>query len=151
MSELVKQNGKNAIKGKQGYQPTVFTLEKQEDIISAAAEGLPLSSCAAMAGVSRHTLEDWMQKGEEGHERYAEFALAVRKVQAEYKLNLLRKVKEIGIDTNQWAALMTILERVYGDEFKRPTEKQSVTVNVGILEKRVHELAAQGEVVYDGG
>lgn len=149
--ELVKNNGKNAIKGKQGYQPTVFTLEVAEDIVSAAAEGLPLTSCAALAGVSKHTVNDWMQKGEEGHERYVDFAMAVRKAQAEYKLELIRKVKDIGVSTNQWAALMTILERVYGDEFRRPTEKQDITVNVGILEKRVHELAAQGEVVYDGG
>ena len=78
--------------------------------------------------------------------------MAVREAQARFKLRLVSQIDSIGVETKQWAALMTLLERVFGDEFKRPSEKQTTNnINIGILEKRIHEIEISGDTVYDGG
>lgn len=139
------------VKHRGGARLSKFTTERRETIIAAAGQGLPLASCADLVGVSKHTIADWMDKGEtQPDSPYEEFVFAVRSAQARFKLDLLQKIERIGTDTKQWVALMTLLERVFGDEFKRPSTDTKVTVNVGILEQRVHELVEAGEHVYDG-
>lgn len=129
-----------------------FTEQVREILIENARAGAPIKAAAALAGVHPSTVSKWLKDGGEDEESpFAEFAVQFYAAQAEYKMELLAKIRKIGVDSNQWAALMTILERVYPDEFKKPSEGKNVTVNVGILEQRVHEARERGIAVYDGG
>ena len=130
-----------------------FTEQIKEMLVENARLGASQKSAAALAGIHPATLSKWLERGtEEEDGPFADFAVNFFQAQAEYKMQLLAKIREIGVGTNQWAALMTILERVYPEEFRKPNEgKNGVTVNVGILEQRVHEAKERGLVVYNGG
>lgn len=129
-----------------------FTPQVQEAVVHNARQGLPQKASAALAGIHPRTLSLWLKDGDaDADSPYAEFSVRYHAAQGEYKAELLAEIKRIGFEKDQWAALMTILERVYPEEFKRPGEGTNVQVNVGILEQRVHEAALNGAVVYDGG
>lgn len=131
---------------------TKFTPKVREAILANARAGAPKTACAALAGIHPATLSRWLREGMDDPEgQYAEFATQFHAAQGEYKMELLAKIKEIGMNSNQWAALMTILERVYPEEFRKPSEGAKVQVQVGILEQRVHEAREKGIAVYDGG
>ena len=132
--------------------PTKLTPEVHQSIVELISTGKPLLVACGLTRVSKSSVYSWLQKGEDDPDGpCGQFALDVAEAQAMFKAKILDTWYELGMETKQWTAMATLLERLFPEEFKRPSEKQSVTVNVGILEQRVHEMTATGELVYDGG
>lgn len=83
MPEEVKQQRKLA-----GGRPTKLTPEVQEVIVSAIRAGNYIETAAALAGISKDALYDWLKKGNDPYgfakaRIYREFADAVKKAVAE--------------------------------------------------------------------
>lgn len=144
----VVSNGKSTI--------SKFTPSRKADILTHAKTGLSVKAIAPLAGIHPATLHKWLQLGaqhaeEEVESEYLEFAIAFLKAQAEYKKDLVAEWRKVAEETKQWAGLATLAERLFPEEFRRPSEKTDVNVNVqvGVLEQRVHE--ADRQLSYSGG
>jgi hypothetical protein len=65
-------------------RPTALTQKVQNEIIRFVRLGNYIETAAAVAGVARSTVFDWLRRGaREGAGPYWEFSVAVRKAQAE--------------------------------------------------------------------
>lgn len=130
----------------------LFTPKRRKELCESARQGLVPANAGPLAGVPASTLNRWLREGEDDPDGpYGAFSLEFRKNQALFKKELLDQIRRIGVEKDQWAALMTILERVFPEEFKRPAEGANVTVNIGKFESRVHDLIEKGELKYGGG
>lgn len=130
-----------------------LTAQRRNKIVGFIGEGLTPANAGPLTGVSSYWVKKWLEDGKDNPDGpYGKFAFEVEKAQSEFKLRLLRRIEEVGFTSKQWASLMTMLERIFPDEYKRPSESTTnVNVQVGILEQRIHELDKDGELIYDGG
>lgn len=147
-------------RGTQGFIST-FTPIKGVAIVEGVERGMPYTFAAMQQRVPQATASRWLKQGEEDGDEgkdtdLAIFAADIRKAQADFVQKAIDGIVDAGLDdAKQWTALMTLLERIYPEYFKRPMEKAGTNINVnvgvGFVEKRLHELHARGEIVYDGG
>ena len=134
----------------------LLTDDLADAIITKVAKGMPYALACNMNGISQSTGANWLQRGEEEPDgTFGPFSMAIRKAQAEFVERAIDGIVDAGLsDAKQWTALMTILERVYPDYFRRPSEKGGdITINnvIGVVEGKVHQLHEAGEIQYDGG
>jgi hypothetical protein len=101
-------------------RPTSCTVQVIEKFSAARREGNPLADCGILAGLGASTHISWMDRGEEGEEPYIHFYYAVKKAEAEFKqerINLIKKSHDV--DPKNWAASMTLLERMFPHDFRK--------------------------------
>lgn len=143
-----------------GEEPLVpglrkFTRRTKDAISKSMAEGLPLSTAAALAGVAPSTAQKWVERGLEMEEGpLYDFAIKIIKAKAGFQAEIVKGWIELARETKQWAGLATYLERTDPGNFRRPSEKAgdvNVNVVVGDFEKTLHTLAQKGKLEYDGG
>lgn len=90
----------------------------QARIVESIKKGHTHDTAAAHGGISRTTFYEWMQKGARAASgKYADFADAVQKAEAEAKGELIDIVKAQSL--RNWQAAAWLLERRYPDEFGR--------------------------------
>lgn len=130
-----------------------FTPETADLIVEKVVEGLPLSAAAPLAGVHGRTAKTWYDKGEDDPEGpFGMFTLALQAAEAISMEDTITDWRELGLETKQWTAFATFAERRWPEIFAKKQDKgPQVTVNVGIVEGRLQELHAKGEIVYSGG
>jgi hypothetical protein len=124
---------------------TVLTDQAEADILAAAADGLTFVDCCVEAGIPRRTGTDWQAKIKDclDEEREPNGFLLTRLValyamydqkRTHLKRILVGSVKAaIELDPKLWASNMTLLERMFPDEFAR-TERVALTAigaNIG--------------------
>lgn len=63
-------------------RPTSLTPEVQAIVVEAIGRGLYRETAAALAGVSRRSLNNWEDRGATGEEPYAEFLHVMKKAEA---------------------------------------------------------------------
>lgn len=153
----IRRTKSNALvqKGHRGFL-TVFEPETAEKIVETVRGGMPLAFAANLARVNAVTVQSWVARGEQDpdHELFGPFAADIREAQAAFVQEAIEGIKDAGLsDAKQWTALMTLLERIYPEYFKRPDSRQNINVNVavGVVERQLHELHEAGEIVYEGG
>ena len=130
-----------------------FTRRTKESITKSMAEGLPLSTAAALAGVSPRTASTWVERGLELDKGpLHDFAIKCIKAKANFQAEVVKGWIELARETKQWAGLATYLERTDPGNFRRPSEKGDVNVQVvvGDFEKTLHSLAQKGKLDYEG-
>lgn len=138
-------------------QPSLYSPQIHAAIVDAVREGMPVTFAAHLCRVAQPTVSRWLDEGEaDPASRFNEFALDIRQAQAEFVQEAIRGIKDSGLsDAKQWTALMTLLERIYPEHFRRPGNDTNinvgVNVGVGVVEERLRELHDAGEIVYDGG
>ena len=88
-------------------RPTKLTPTVRRRLVAAAGDGLTLQDCAALAGVTRHTLRNWIRGDDE-------FACAFLRARAEARLEVLRQLKNGG-GGGQWRARLAWLSRTSMD------------------------------------
>lgn len=128
-------------------------------IVEGVRKGMPVTFAASRVRVPQPTCSGWLSRGETDLEAgldtdLAVFALDVRQAQAEFVEKCIDGVVDAGLsDAKQWTALMTALERLHPEYFARKDNKttQNINIAVGIVEKKLHELHAAGEIEYSGG
>lgn len=147
VAKKVGQTGLGAINSK-------YSVAVHNSIIKHCRKGLPLTFSAAKAGIHGNTAKKWHQEGQDDPEGvYGAFALAVEKAQADFLMALIDEWREVGSQTKQWTSFATMAERLYPEHFVKKAESQTnVTVNVGILEQRLHQIhEREGKPLYTGG
>lgn len=98
--------------------PTKCTPETQEIMLESVSMGLPIRFACDRAGISTSAHYDWVQRGENGEQPFADYAEAIKKARADAVLVRLSRI-DAAAEAGAWQADMTYLERVYPDEFGR--------------------------------
>jgi hypothetical protein len=89
-------------------RPTSLTPDVQRAICASLRAGNYRETAAQAAGIHRHTLRNWVVRGEAGEDLFAEFLAEVEKAEAIGERRLLREIRK-GVDG--WQARSWILER----------------------------------------
>lgn len=144
----------HVVPGRQGFV-SLFTPAIADAIVEEVRKGMPIPFAANKVRVSRQTVSRWVEEGDEIAETdpddpKAVFSADVLQAQAEFVEERIAQIIKAADDAKQWTAAMTMLERLYPEYFHRPSES-NVTVNIGIVEKTIHELQSKGELSYGGG
>ncbi|MEO6326233.1 MAG: hypothetical protein ABIT01_13300 [Thermoanaerobaculia bacterium] len=106
-----------------GRPPKEITPELLAEILEAIKLGVPASSAAIAAGVSRTVFHEWLAKGRAERDahgsksEFADFADAIEKARAEFVRTNVRLVQKAG--ETSWQAAMTLLERRDPENFGR--------------------------------
>lgn len=134
-----------------GGRPTSLTLEVQATIVAALRAGNYRTTAAALAGVARQTILNWLTWGAEGKEPYASFLVAVELVEAESEAELVAEVRsaqpairdgESSRGADLWQARMTLLERRFPHRWSarvRTTVDEELQALMRRLEERLDE------------
>jgi transposase len=118
-------------------QPLTFTPEKGAEIVGYLEEGALMETVAALAGLSKQTLYNWLRRGRrEESPELAAFSLACRGAMARSELNDLRIIK-VAAMTGQWQAAAWRLERKFPDRYGRRSDEGLIDKKV---EKRLKEI-----------
>jgi len=102
-------------------------------------------ACEAV-GISQTSYFDWLKKGEQGIEQYAEFLGAIKKAEAEAQVNFVAIIASQA--PTQWQAAAWWLERRFPDKWGRKEkieiEKQQVSVKeIEAIEARFSKIPAK--------
>jgi transposase len=104
-----------------GGRPSKLTPELQGCICEALRRGAYVETAAALAGIDKTTLYDWLKRGgreEEGP--FVEFSHAVQKAQAEAEMRDLDRV-DAAAQAGTWQASAWRLERRSPERWSRRT------------------------------
>lgn len=112
-------------------RPSSFTPEIGRKVCAAIRAGNYLETAAGAADIHRNTLRNWIQRGEQGEEPFADFLCAVKRAEAYAEKKLLRLVRQ-GLDG--WQSKAWIMER-------RWPAKWGGRVRVTVSEERESLLA----------
>lgn len=128
-----------------------YTPEIGAAVIASVAGGMPVKMASQYHRVPYRTVMHWLSEGEKGKDPFEAFAVEVRQAQATFVFEMIEAIKEAGVgNAKQWTALMTLLERLYPEDFRRPTERTENLHLHGFVDGRIHELLGAGEVGYTG-
>jgi len=109
MSEANGKNGKR--KG------TKFSPEIAEKICGYLSTGCYLETAAALAGVSKSALWEWIDKGRKGKAQYVEFVEQVDRALAKVQVTALAVIRTAA--DKHWQAAAWLLERRWPNEWGR--------------------------------
>ena len=103
-------------------RPTKLTPEIQQTIVTFMGAGSYVETAAAAAGISKVTLYNWLRRGADDEEPYAEFLNAVEKAAGEADLRDLKTIRQAAQD-GVWQAAAWRLERRHPGQWgRRPPE-----------------------------
>lgn len=91
-------------------RPTKFTPEVTETILNALKIGATYKDASEAAGVDYMTFRTWMERGEAGKKPFNEFFEAVRKAEAQARLNYLTTIAQAAAK-GDWKAAEAYLKR----------------------------------------
>jgi len=145
---------------------TKLTDERANRLIGLLREGHFVNTACAAVGINEKTFRTWCRQGEEGDERWAEFAVKAREAQSHFEVALLNAITAAVPD--DWKAASWILQHRHptrwGDHkaasAKLDAEREAmVGLVVQALEKRglgdvaeevMRDIASSGEGETDG-
>src|SRR6185437_6725254 len=100
-------------------RPTKLTPKLQIEICTSLATGAYVETAAALHGINKQTLYDWLKRGNKGEEPYVGFLDAVKRAEAASEQAALMKIVEAGEDPKNWTAHAWRLERKHPDRWGR--------------------------------
>lgn len=110
-----------------GGRPSFLTPDRVDTIVKMLTAGNYLDAAAAMAGVDRSTVYQWLKKGANQQSGvYHDFHARVEQAQAEAECRLVSQIAAAA--KNQWQAAAWHLERKFPDRWGRK-ERLDVTVD----------------------
>lgn len=140
---------------------TKLTPERAERLLALVKAGQYRSTACAAVGISDRTLRTWLEKGDSGDERWAEFTRKFREAEAETESRAVVQIQIHG--KKDWRALAWWLERRFPQRWgdlkaatvKIEQERETILdALVKALEKRGLGDAAEevfGELAASGG
>jgi hypothetical protein len=113
--------------------PYKLTKEVEETILRHLKTGAFQKHACEAAGIEYRTMKVWLDRADEGERRYLEFAIAVRKVQAEDAIRSQSIITraQLGRIDGDWKAAAWALERKYPKEYGQVQAGASVTLRGG--------------------
>ena len=88
---------------------TILTPELQDDVVKRIRAGNYIKVACQSVGIGVSTYFEWLKKGEEGRQPYAEFTEAIKKAESEAHVNYVAIVASHA--PTQWQAAAWWLER----------------------------------------
>ena len=136
---------------------TILNQLIQSVMVEAIEGGNYATTAAEAAGIGKSTHYEWMEKGEQGIEPYAEYADAIKKAEAIAESNAVKVIKAASLEN--WTSGSWYLERKFPDKWGRkdkltqeisgkdgkPIEIDSKALVLAMLEHKPLEL--EGEQV----
>lgn len=111
--------------------------------------GLNITDSCYLAGCTPEAFHRWRKNATLGRPKYQEFMVEVAKARAECKSVLVRKVHDASDDPKNWTAAMTLLERLFPDEFGRKDKKiveEDKKVSINVNKVSAEEVAKRREL-----
>lgn len=103
-----------------------FNEETCQIIVENYSKGLPITDCAAIAGIDRRTIYRWMEKGKNSKRgKYNDFYKAMQRARAKFKAHHLQKIA----NSKHWTASQYLLQCVDPGEFVI-AEKQKIEAQI---------------------
>ena len=96
---------------------TILSEVIQNAMAEAIRNGNYASTAADACGIGRSTHYEWMEKGEQGIEPYAEYADTIKKAEAEAEMNAIQNIQIHAAEN--WTASAWYLERKFPDRWGR--------------------------------
>lgn len=90
-------------------RPTRLDDVTAQRIIGAIAKGLPRDTAAKLGAIAPTTLYQWLARGRDGEEPYAQFLQRVKRAEAEAEDEMVARVRDAAATT--WQAAAWWLER----------------------------------------
>lgn len=122
--------------------PVSLDDEKTQAVLATLADGAPLETAAAAAGISRATLHKWLRSGARGETpALVLFSGQVRTVLAEWERAQLRTIK--AASGTAWQAAAWLLERRYPKKYGRRSDDAVIEMKVEAKLKQLLKRARQ--------
>lgn len=102
-------------------RPTKLTPEVQQTIVTFMGAGAYIETAAAAARISKVTLYEWLRRGADDEEPFAEFLNAVEKAASEADLRDLKTIRQAAV-AGVWQAAAWRLERRHPSQWGRRRE-----------------------------
>lgn len=125
-------------------------------IVEALRLGLPVTIACHKVGLGYTTFREWMRLGEtDPNSPYAAFVVNVNEAKALFAEEMVEHVKEAAKLPQNWTAAMTLLERIYPEEFGRKNPDTMVAIQnntntqVNIDSQTIKEKMKQYEVIFE--
>ena len=113
-----------------------FNEDTCKCLIENHGKGIPLKQCADIAGISRATLYNWMNKGEKSKRgKYHDFYLNMRRARAKFIAHHIQKVE----DSKDWKASQYLLQCVEPESFV-VKEKREIQAEANIKTELISKL-----------
>jgi transposase len=120
---MANAESKTKPKRKSG-RPTKLTKDAQDKIIAAMRAGAYIETAAALAGIHKDSLYEWLKRGAaQPKSEFGKFAQAVEKALAESELRDLTNI--LAASQTQWQASAWRLERRYPERYSLRTRVDS--------------------------
>ena len=105
---------------KKGHKEITLTTAMHKRIVSYIDDGLSYHDAAVLAGSSERSLQRWLAKGRDATSGpHWQLWQDIQKARLQFKLSLIKDVRAAGKDPRTWTAAMTLLERMWPEEFAR--------------------------------
>lgn len=101
-------------------RPNKLTPERQERILECLRKGYSMQATAALSGVGKTTIYDWLRKAREGDEMYAVFLEAMEHAAATFESEAVDAIVGAGKD-GKWQAYAWMIERKHPERYGRHT------------------------------
>ena len=95
----------------------VLDKDVQERLLFAISQGSYIQDACAYAGIDRATYHRWSKKAENGEEIYKKLFDEITRIEATFKVDTVKKIREIGEEDRNPRALQWLLEKRYPEQF----------------------------------
>ena len=114
-------------------KPTLCTPARIEAIADIVSKGNYIASACRIIGIGEKTGYQWLQWGERDLEAnvksvYSDYAQAIKRAEAEAEDRMIQVVREAAVDSKNWIAAMTFLERRHPERWGRK-DRTAVTID----------------------
>ena len=103
-------------------------------LLYAVSEGSYIEDACAFAGINSRTYRRWRERADAGEEVFVDLFEKIQERESKFKVETLRKIKEIGEEDRNPRALQWILERKYPTQFGETSKLQIQREDVEIVE-----------------
>ena len=103
-------------------------------LLYAVSEGSYIEDACAFAGISSRTYRTWRERADNGEEYFVDLFEKIQERESKFKVETLRKIKEIGEEDRNPRALQWILERKYPTQFGETSKLQIQREDIEIVE-----------------
>ena len=110
----------------------ILDNDVQERLLFAISQGSYIQDACAYAGIDRATYHRWSKKAESGDEIYKKLFDEITRIEATFKVDTVKKIREIGEEDRNPRALQWLLEKRYPEQFG-DTSKLVVTTDENVI------------------
>ncbi len=91
--------------------------EVKDRLLFAISQGSYIVDACAYAGISQSTYYNWREKADRGEEFFVNLFEEIATIEATFKVDTVKKIKDIGEEDRNPRALQWILEKKYPEQF----------------------------------